>query len=117
MGVHYLDLFHVDGVAEEPHRHMLEHHVLQVHLQEFIGRDIRDELGIGVYERVLRIEPIYVLPEDAVLCAHDLGHQERAGIRPVRRDAPEFRRVLVEAVGRGALDDRQHPERYERGEV
>eukprot|EP00828_Plagiopyla_frontata_P042182 TRINITY_DN6232_c0_g1_i2.p1 TRINITY_DN6232_c0_g1~~TRINITY_DN6232_c0_g1_i2.p1 ORF type:complete len:415 (-),score=109.24 TRINITY_DN6232_c0_g1_i2:31-1275(-) len=109
-GVNDLELFHGLGVLEEGQHGPFNDEILKVHLDELVHMDLVVKLQgvqvLGLLGIVLVHAPL-VLEEDEGLGPDVLGKKKGPGIRAVRRNGPQLRRVLEKSVGRDSGGDGQ----------
>src|SRR4029077_12376753 len=89
----------VAGMAQEIEHRALDDQVGQIHLNELVDGNPRDEGRLVVPLGVRRVEAVLVLHEDHGLAAVDLRHEVAAGVGAVGRDRALVGHVLPHVVG------------------
>src|SRR5215510_8822840 len=80
----------VFGILHELEYGSLQHYVHQIELNEFVDRNLGNELGVRVLFWVCRVKALFVLDVDHRAGTQGLANQVTSGVRPVRGNAADL---------------------------
>src|ERR1051325_519467 len=82
-----LNLSHMHCAFHVFQHHTLNDEVVRVHFQQTAGCNLGNEIRVTVFFRIVAVEAVFVLHEDARPCTKKFSHKIHAGVRPVRRNS------------------------------